>query len=223
MMRGVAYGEAGYLQRVSFRVERTELEGTLHLPIAGNAGRAVVLHGFGGHAGQPHIAATCEALAAVGIGALRFAYRDHRPPRMTLESALVDVGAALRLLRGHPDLRGPNALVGFSFGGAVAALAAPREHDVKAVVLAAAPARFPRTGEDAELDPVAELSRSRSKVLLVWGSRDTEVPLSDGERYRSALQRADLVVIEGGDHDFAPDAPRAQMARTVADWISETL
>jgi pimeloyl-ACP methyl ester carboxylesterase len=211
------------LQRVSFSIGETEVEGILHLPEAGNAGRAAVLHGFGGDPHQPHVVAVCEALAMVGIGALRSAFRDHRPPRMTLDSALADAQGALRLLRAHPALRGPSALVGFSFGGAVAALAAGRDRAVKAVVLAAAPARFSRGADDAKRDPVAELSRSRAKVLLVWGTSDTEVPFDHAERYRAAVARAEVVRIDGGDHDFAPAAPRAEMARIVADWLAGAL
>jgi hypothetical protein len=31
------------------------------------------------------------------------------------------------------------------------------------------------------------------------------------------------VTIQGGDHDFAPAGPRAEMSRTVADWMREAL
>ena len=52
------------LQRVSFTVPDGELEGILHLPDARAVGGAAVLHGYGGDPEQPHIVATCEALAA---------------------------------------------------------------------------------------------------------------------------------------------------------------
>jgi dienelactone hydrolase len=215
------------LQRVSFPVAGVDLAGVLHIPEAGRVGAAAVLHGFGGGPDQPHIVATCEALAAGGVGALRFAFRGHRPPTMTLQSALADTAGALRLLKAHPELRGALAVVGFSFGGAVAALAAGRDSRVKAAVLAAAPAAFTRTPEDQRWKPIAELSRSRARVLLIWGSRDTEVPFEDTERYRAVLTQARVstrvVTIEGGDHDFAPAGPRAEMARTIADWVADSL
>lgn len=215
------------LQRVSFPVAGTEIVGTLHLPDGPAAGGAVVLHGFGGGPDQAHVVATCEALAAGGIGALRFAYRDHEPPRMTLDSALADAAAALRLLKAHPALPGALGVVGFSFGGAVAALAAGRDSRVRAAVLAAAPTAFRRTDADARWKPAAEVSRTRARVLLIRGSRDAEVGPEETERYRAVLAQARvttrLVTIEGGDHDFAPAGPRARMAETVAAWSRESI
>lgn len=212
------------LQRVSIKVEDRELDGILHLAETTPLGGAAVLHGFGGDPDQPHIFTACEALARVGVSALRFAYRDHEPPRMTLATGLGDAAGAIRVLKAHPEVPERLGVVGFSFGGAVAALAAGRDSRIRAAVLAAAPASF---GNDPRWKPVAELSRTRARVLLVWGSRDTEVPLENAERYAAVLTQArvrnELVTIEGGDHDFAPAGPRRKMAATVADWMRESL
>ena len=214
-------------QRVSFPVAGTELEGVLHLPDREALGGAAVLHGFGGHPEQPHIVATCDALAAAGVGALRFAYRDHEPPRMTLDSALADTAASLRLLKAHPQLPGALGVVGFSFGGTVAAITAGRDSRLRAAVLAAAPARFARTDADGKWKPVAELSRTRARVLLVWGSRDTEVAYADAERYAAVLTQARvrnrIVTIDGADHDFSGDAERERMLAAVTAWMRESL
>jgi dienelactone hydrolase len=210
------------LQRVSFAVPGGELEGTLHLPDMRAIGGVTVLHGFGGHPDQPHIVATCEALASVGVAALRFAYRDHQPPLMTLASGLADASGAIRLLKAHPDIPEAMGVVGFSFGGAVAALVAGRDSRIRAAVLAAAPARL---GDDDKLKPIAEVTRTRSRVLLIWGSRDTQVPIANAERYASVLSQARVthrtVIVEGGDHDFAPAGPRQMMAERVAEWCRE--
>ncbi len=212
------------LQRVSFVVPGGELEGTLHLPETRAVGGVAVLHGFGGHPDQPHIVAACEALATAGVAAVRFAYRDHEPPRMTLASGLADASGAIRLLKAHPDIPEAMGVVGFSFGGAVAALVAGRDSRIRAAVLAAAPARF---GDDDKLKPLAEVTRSRARLLLIWGSRDTAVPFANAERYASVLSQARVthrtVIIEGGDHDFAPAGPRQMMAERVAEWCRESL
>ena len=210
-------------QRVSFRVPTGELEGVLHLPETTAIGGCVVLHGYGGDPEQPHIVATCGALADAGIAALRFAYRDHQPPRMTLESGLADAAGAIRLLKAHPDVPEKLGVVGFSFGGTVAAIAAGRDSRVKAGVLAAAPAEW---SKDGKWKPLAEASRTRARVLLIWGTRDTEVAIENAERYRAVLSQArvtnKLVMIEGGDHDFQPAAARQRMTTAVADWVSES-
>jgi len=90
-------------------------------------------------------------------------------------------------------------------------------------VLAAAPARF---GDDDKLKPIAEVTRTRSRVLLIWGSRDDQVPLANAERYATVLSQARVthrtVIIEGGDHDFAPAGPRQMMAERVAEWCRES-
>jgi dienelactone hydrolase len=211
-------------QRVGIRVEDTELDGVLHLPDTSAVGGAAVLHGFGGDPNQPHIVATCEALANAGVAALRFAYRDHQPPKMTLDSALADAAGAIRVLKAHPNVPERLGVVGFSFGGTVAALVAGRDSRIRAAVLAAAPAQL---GGDPKWKPVAELSRTRARVLLVWGSRDSEVAFENAERYAAVLSQARvpnrIVMVEGGDHDFAPAGPRAKMTETIAEWMRETL
>src|SRR5437667_2757988 len=47
---------------------------------------------------------------------------------------------SVRLLKAHPDVPERLAVVGFSFGGTVAALVAGRDSRIRAAVLAAAPA-----------------------------------------------------------------------------------
>ena len=218
------------LQRIGIRVESTDLDGVLHLPSAAAIGGAAVLHGFGGDPEQPHIVSTCEALAAAGVAALRFAYRDHRPPKMTLSSGLADAAGAMRVLKAHPHVPERLAVVGFSFGGTVAALVAGRDSRIRAAVLAAAPAvaqsNFTAWTEGGKWKPVAEVSRTRARVLLIWGSRDSQVPFEDAERYAAVLSQArvpnTIVTIEGGDHDFAPAAARAKMTATVADWVRQS-
>ena len=211
-------------QRISIKVEDRELEGILHIPATTALGGAAVLHGFGGDPDQPHIVATCDALAKVGVAALRFAFRDHQPPRMTLATALADAAGAIRVLKAHPEIPERLGVVGFSFGGTVAALVAGRDSRIRAAVLAAAPAAF---GDDPKWKPLAELTRTRARVLLIWGARDTQVPIANAERYAAVLTQArvrnELVLIEGGDHDFAPAGPRGKMAAAVADWISDSL
>jgi len=217
-------------QRVSFNVPTGEIEGVLHLPDTTAIGGCAVLHGYGGHPDQPHIVATCNALAEAGVAALRFAYRDHQPPRMTLDSGLADAAGAMRLLKAHPSVPERLGVVGFSFGGTVAAITAGRDSRIRAAVLAAAPAlaapNFKAWSNEGKWKPVAELSRTRARVLLLWGSRDTQVPIENAERYRAVLLQArvtnTLVLIDGADHDFGPAAARERMTTAVTDWVAQS-
>jgi dipeptidyl aminopeptidase/acylaminoacyl peptidase len=87
-------------------------------------------------------------------------------------------------------------------------------------------AKFTAWTNDGKWKPVAELSRTRARVLLVWGSRDTEVPVENAERYRAVLTQARVtnrfVVIDGGDHDFEPAAARERMTAAVSEWVRES-
>ena len=149
---------------------------------------------------------------------------------MTLASALADTAGAIRVLKAHPELPERLAVVGFSFGGTVAAIAAGRDSRMRAAVLAAAPAlaqpQFSAWTNQGTWKPIAELSRTRARVLLVWGSRDTQVPFADAERYAAVLSQARvthrIVTIDGADHDFEPAAARARMTEAVSAWVAES-
>jgi dipeptidyl aminopeptidase/acylaminoacyl peptidase len=156
------------------------------------------------------------------VAAYRFPYRDHQPPKMSLASALEDAEAAVELLAAHPQVDAKKlAVVGFSFGGAVAALLAGGERRIRAAVLGAGTSK-----RDGYLDPVGVLAKSKARVLLIWGSQDTEVATIHADRYTTALTKAgvvhEFVTLEGADHDFGPAASRAQLAARVVSWVRES-
>src|ERR671926_489993 len=117
-----------------------------------------------------------------------------------------------------------------SFCTGTAAIAAGRDSRIRAAVLAAAPAmaqpHFSAWTNDGKWKPVAEASRTKARVLLIWGTRDSQVPIDNAERFIAVLSQARvtnrLVKIEGGDHDFQPAAARERMAATVAEWVRES-
>ena len=210
------------LQRVSFNVGDAEVEGILHLPDGDALGGVAVLHGLSGGPEEPHIRSVCDALSARGVGALRFHFRATEGGTTALDSALADTAGALRLLRAHPALPQRTGVVGFGFGGAVAAVAAGRDSRLKVAVLGAAPALVAGSRR-----PLAEITRTRARVLLLRGSRDRQLPSVDAARYSGVLSQARVthrvVTIEGGDHLFSPAGPRARMATEAAEWARESL
>ncbi len=210
------------LQRVSFPVAGTEVEGILHLPDGETVGGVIEM---GGGAIE-HGAFVCEALAAAGIAALRFAFRV--PPRgggtVDAEAGLADAASAVRLLRAHPSIPQRIGAVGHSFGGVIAARVAGRDSRIRAAALLAAPVARPELGA---IKPAAELSRTRARVLLCYGSDDERVPPAEGDRYAAVLSQARvthrLVVIEGADHFFSAPLPRLRMLKTLTEWMRASL
>jgi dienelactone hydrolase len=209
------------VQRVGINVGERELDAVLHLPDGETLGGAVALHGVPGDPHAPHIVSTCVALAVSGVAALRFAYRDPAP---SIGDALADAAGAVRVLKAHPAIPERLGVIGFSFGGVIAALVAGRDSRVRAAVLAGTPAAFER---DAKWKPLAELSRTRARVLLIRGSRDARVSAVDVERYAAVLSQArvthQVVTIDGADHDFAPAEPRQHLAEAIGVWMHEAL
>ncbi|MEA2662116.1 MAG: uncharacterized protein QOH08_1688 [Chloroflexota bacterium] len=206
------------LQRVSFPVAGTEVEGILHLPDGETLGGVAVLPGRGGT--LEHTAYLGESLAAAGIAALRLTFRVDGDP---LEG-LADTGGAVRLLRAHPAIPQRIGLLGWSYGGAVAAMAAGRDSRIRAAVLVSTPAAREYFGT---AKPLAEITRTRAKVLLVRAALDEVVAEGDADRYAAVLTQARvahrLVTIGGADHSFTGPAERGEMLETVTGWLREAL
>lgn len=206
------------LQRVGIAAAGEELDGILYLPEGAAIGGAVVLGGRGNDLTGPNY--LCDAISGAGVAALRFAYR--RPDDFA--STLPDVAGAIRLLRAYPAVPQRTAIVGHSYGAAVAALAAGRDSRVRAAILLAPPAE---RDYFAALRPMAELSRTRAKVLIVVPGADEVVPPEHGARYAALLRQAGvphrLVTIDGADHDFLTPDHRARVVAETTGWLRETL
>jgi alpha/beta superfamily hydrolase len=117
-----------------------------------------------GHRGDARLKAVSEALVAEGVACLRFDYGDWDEGYGERE----DARNALRWARERYDRAG---IFGFSFGTAVAALAAASvDPQPDAVSLLAPTARL---AED--LDTVAALDDVAAPVQVVYGTRDDTV------------------------------------------------
>ncbi|WP_245269163.1 hypothetical protein [Rhodomicrobium udaipurense] len=68
------------------------------------------------------------------------------------------------------------------------------------------------------LDPVAELAKTRCRVLIVHGTTDIQIDTADAERLAKARPDAKVVFIEGMNH-VLKDAPsdRAANFKTYAE------
>lgn len=204
------------LQRVSFPVAGTDVIGILHLPDGETVGGAVVMGG----GDVEHGAYVRDALSSAGVAALGFAFRAMRDT----PAGLADAAAAIRLLRAHPAVPQRIGVVGHSQGGLVAAVAAGRDSRVRVAAILAAPAERDYTGK---LRPIAELSRTRARVLLIYAGSDDVIEQDAGERYASVLRQAGvvhrLVTLNGADHQFSDPEHRARMLAELTGWMRSAL
>lgn len=150
---------------------------------------------------------------------------------MTISSEIADAAAAFEFLAARSEVDPQRiAVLGLSLGGCVAACLAGRDDRVRSLVLWAALARAERFSErlapefgDGDLldldgwglgraflddlpniSPLDEVKRYLGPSLVIHGSNDESVPLSDASDYRAALgPRCQFHVVEGSDHTFS--------------------
>jgi len=120
----------------------------------------------GGHRGDERLRAVSRALGERGIDCLRFDYGDWDGGRGERADALAALGWAADRYRRV-------GLFGYSFGGAVALLAAARHGGLAAVSALAPAARLADGDPDPDLDAVAALDAVDAPVQVVYGRRDT--------------------------------------------------
>ncbi|WP_276298903.1 alpha/beta hydrolase [Halorussus lipolyticus] len=142
-----------------------------------------------GHRGDARLEAVSEVLVAEGIACLRFDYGDWDEGYGERE----DARNALRWAQNRYDRVG---IFGFSFGGAIATLAAATSDPQPEAVALLAPAS--RLTED--LDATAALEDVEGPVQVVYGTRD------DTANWKPLVERADELGHEtvemGADHFF---------------------
>lgn len=189
------------LQSISFPVAGSEILAILHLPDRDAVGGMAVLLDRGMPYEDPDVLLTCNALADSGVAALRFEWRSGR---QSLDEAVADVAAGLRLLKAHPALPGSIGVGGFGFGSAIAASAAGRDSRVKVAVLVGARAEI-----EGSKRPLTDLSRTRARVLLVRAAGD------ETDRYVPVLSQARVT------HRASDPLPRDRMVREIAKWSAE--
>lgn len=245
-------------QPITFTSHEQTLIGVFHTPTGAGPHPAVLfLHGFNGTKVEPHrmYVKAAEALAARGVAALRFDFRgagdsEGETEEMTVPGQVDDARAALDWLLARPEVdAGRTAVLGFSLGGAVAALLAPQAPNLRAVALWAPLADF-GTWEDeahvarlqgridlrgdvigygfyqstAGLDPAAALAQAAAPVHLVYGTADTWAA-EQAARYQAALpaERLRVETVAGANHTFDAAHWERSLFELSLPWLVERL
>jgi acetyl esterase/lipase len=74
-----------------------------------------------------------------------------------------------------------------------------------------------------EFNPLAEAQKSRSPMLVIYGSDDESVPPADVAHFQQAIaatgNTCDVQVIEGADHIFFRYIWKQQAIRQIVAWL----
>ncbi len=170
---------------------------------AGEPGAAVVAPPhplYGGTLDNPVVIAIARGLSKLGLATLTFNYRgvegSEGKATENLEAAVADYRACLdHLTVAEPAVRGPLVAAGYSFGAAIALLAAQGDPRVAGLVLLAPPVGMLRT---------EDLAAFAGPILIVVGDDDDFAPVSELRALLPVPSRENLSlqVIDGADHFF---------------------
>lgn len=235
-------------QRVSFATEDgLEISAWL-APPPSPAGQAVLLlHGLHGNRDQllPH----ADYLLEAGYGALLIDFRNHGESEGRVSSMgfheIKDARAAYAFLRARRDVKSV-AIWGHSMGGAVACKLMS-EVNAAGLFADAAFSDFPaltrargaRLGfpaalseflfirvfgalsasDPAALRPVDDLAKVQRPVLLLHGSDDEAIPLSQAHRLAAVGAQVELSVFQGGGHSDLYELDPVRYRREVLAFL----
>ncbi len=221
------------VEDLSIPVRKSRLKGWLLRPDAAPTGTVVMVHGWGGDAGG--MAPLATHVVARGMTALLVDLPGHGRtgpvPRYNAALMVDDLRAVRDWIETRDELRGlPAAVVGFSFGGLGAYVAASRDPRWDALVVLAAPvgpveaARLYLDGKGLPgrwfrglvrrsfiralgVDPNTfdgdrNLATIQVPVMIVHGERDEVVPVWHAERLQAAVPAGlgTLLRVPGASH-----------------------
>ena len=197
-------GREGEAHRLVLRTTRGDIPGLFHV-VQGGTGAAVMVCGASGGTDGPAEAIyerLAEGLAEKGISSLRLDYREGN----VFPECVLDVLAGISFLKGIGAER--IALVGHSFGGAVA---------IKAGEIAG-----PEVVSVAALSSqgygTQTIERLAKPLLVVHGMMDQVIEATTGEEiYRRANEPKRLVLFAEAGHSL--DQAKAELYDLLMEWI----
>ncbi|MEO3827149.1 dienelactone hydrolase family protein [Actinomadura sp. B10D3] len=210
---------------ITLKLPDAELGGDLTIPDAAT-GAVLFAHGSGSSRHSPRNRAVAQGLNAAGIGTLLIdLLTEHEDEIDRVTAALrFDIEMlTLRLigaidaladgLESAPHTAGLRiGLFGASTGAAAALAAAAARPQIGAVVS--------RGGRPDLAGP--SLPRVRAPVLLIVGSRDTEV-LELNRGAAQSLENSEIHVVSGAGHLFEEPGALEEVTTQAADWFNRHL
>ncbi len=212
------------VEKTSFPFDGGTVSGAWHHPDPGAPHGQTYLvlgHGAGGNLHTPGLAQYAEALAARGVGTVRFnfpyaeAKRKAPDPQKALE-------ACYRAIAGRVAERTSRLLLGGrSMGGRIASHIVAGGFPAAGLVFLSYPLHPP--GQPDRLRD-KHLGKITAPMLFIQGSRDAFARPDLLQKTLNTLRTATLHVVEGADHGLnvrgrTPEDITAELAGTTLDWM----
>jgi alpha/beta superfamily hydrolase len=176
---------------------------------------------MGGTMNAPLLCALRDELVARRWNVLRFNFRgvgaSEGEPSLGEEEVADALGAVRTARATFPG--SPHAIVGWSFGGAVAIRTSVVDDSLLGCA-AIAPAVARKRDVSVGLPPATELDLG-IPLLVVCGARDEVVAPYECRAWIEPIDAATYVEIRGANHFFW--GKYGQLATTVADWLEDLL
>ena len=199
------------------------LEGVVDTASGGPRAVVVFCHphpNYGGTMNAPLLQALRDDLLGRGFGVVRFNFRGVGASEGTFgrgEAEVADAEGAIDTAHSRfPGL--PVALLGWSFGGAVAIRTATREDVIACVAIA--PAVEEKEHISVGLPPPGELPMD-VPLLVVIGRHDEQISPEACAEWTRGVEGARLVEMPGANHFFW--AKYDDLTETVGSWLEEVL
>jgi uncharacterized protein len=245
---------------LSFTVEHQLCVGMIHRPANAKPGGmlpgVLMLHGLVSSKDQPHriFVTLADRLARESILSYRFDLRgcgdsEGESIDRTPQSDLEDARHALQVLAGESEVDERNLTVlGFSWGGVLAALLADDPHIRRIVLWSSVPSDEPWamplknvTGRECaelygnllgkeffqgleRLRPRTALMQTKSRVHLFNGTADELCPAEKVQQLARDLEarsiKCQIAAIEGADHAFMTHAHESQLLDKTVAWLT---
>lgn len=199
---------------ITFRAEDgTSISAVVETPADGApVAWAVIAHCFDCGDRTSPAERIARAVAERRIGVVRFEFGD---APSELSHAIASIRAAAAWL--DATHAAPSLLIGHSYGGAAAILAAAGLPDVRAVATIAAPFE-PGRGTPSLADALAALRRP---LLVFHSPGDDTIPLDDASRiFTAAHHPKSFVSLDGADHHVTAPSDAEYVAGMIAAWSS---
>jgi predicted alpha/beta-hydrolase family hydrolase len=186
----------------------------------------VFAHGAGAGMNHPFMVSLSEALAALGIGTLRYNFpymekggKRPDPPAIAEKTVARAIEKAEALSSGIPLLAG-----GKSFGGRMTSQTLAKSPDINVTGLVFVGFPLHAAGKPG-IERAGHLSNVVQPMLFLQGTRDALADISLMESVCDGLPRATLHKFEGADHSFKAGKQNLipSLASAVQTWAFNSL